>query len=151
MEWIGEHDAVKCCFIYVDEDEIPELVVDSGNESEGCRILTCHDGMVDTMATERLYFTYVEKGNRLNNSDGEKGSFFDEVYAIEEGRWRKIAEGRYTIPSVESMDDPSYTFNGVTVTEEEYTQQLATFFDAMHAQEPGLYYTLAGMKSTLKK
>lgn len=65
--------------IYVDEDEIPELVIDAGYEAGGCRILTWHEEILDMLQTNRLNFTYVEKGNLLCNSDGNMGYYYDLV------------------------------------------------------------------------
>lgn len=71
----------SCTFslIYVDEDEIPELVINAGYEAGGCRILTWHEEILDMLQTNRLNFTYVEKENLLCNSDGNMGYYYDLV------------------------------------------------------------------------
>ena len=58
-------DSWTYSLIYVDEDEIPELVMDTGVEAGGCMILTWQEGILDVLQTLRLNFTYVEKGNLL--------------------------------------------------------------------------------------
>ena len=59
--------------IYVDDDDVPELVIDSGFETGGCQILSFYDGTVRELQTARLYFTYIEKSGLLNNSEGRMG------------------------------------------------------------------------------
>jgi len=81
--------------IYVNQDNVPELVIDSGTEAKGCRILTYANGEVSVLVTRRLGFTYIERGNRLCNSDGSMNSYFDDVYEISNGRWVCIARGEY--------------------------------------------------------
>ena len=41
-----EGEEVSFALIYVDEDDIPELVIDTGIEASGCQILTWHDGVM---------------------------------------------------------------------------------------------------------
>ena len=81
--------------IYVNDDAVPELVIDSGVEADGCRILTYAAGQVNVLTTRRLGFTYIPRGNRLCNSDGSMDSYYDDVYEIRDGRWVCIARGEY--------------------------------------------------------
>lgn len=89
----GENDTYA--LIYVNDDNIPELVIDSGVEASGCRILTYGAGKVNVLTTRRLGVTYIQRGNRLCNSDGSMDSYFDDVYEIRDGRWVCIARGEY--------------------------------------------------------
>ena len=81
--------------IYVNDDNVPELVIDSGVEASGCRILTYAAGKVNVLTTRRLGFTYVPRGNRLSNSDGNMDSYFDDIYEIRDGIWACVARGEY--------------------------------------------------------
>ena len=51
--------------IYVDDDDIPELVCESGYEAGGCTILSYYDGKVTLLQTSRLYFNYIEESGLL--------------------------------------------------------------------------------------
>lgn len=42
--------------IYVNDDDIPELVLDGMVEASGCLILTYKDGYIDVLQTSRLFF-----------------------------------------------------------------------------------------------
>lgn len=122
-------DMMTYCLIYVDQDDIPELVIHTGAEAGGCQILTWHDGLLDVLQTRRLGFTYREWENLLCNSDGHMGYYYDDVYEIRDGRWRLIAYGEYDNP--EGWDEEQqryicnhYVFNGQTMTQQEYMNAL---------------------------
>ena len=89
----GENDTYA--LIYVNDDSVPELVIDSGIEASGCRILTYSAGKVNVLTTRRLGFTYIPRGNKLCNSDGNMNSYYDDVYEIRDGMWVCIARGEY--------------------------------------------------------
>jgi len=89
----GESDTYA--LIYVNDDNIPELVIDSGVEASGCRIVTYAAGQVNVLTTRRLGFTYIPRGNKLCNSDGSMDSYFDDVYEIRDGQWTCIGSGEY--------------------------------------------------------
>ena len=81
--------------IYVNDDDIPELAINSDTAAAACRILTYADGQVDVLTTRRTGYTYIPRGNRLCNSDGTMDQYFDDVYEIKDGRWVPVARGEY--------------------------------------------------------
>lgn len=142
--------------IYVDEDDIPELVIDTGVEASGCRILTYHDGVVDELQTMRLNFTYIEKANLLCNADGNMGRYYDSVYSIRDGKWVYIDGGVYGDgPDGIQYDDDGelicvYNWNGSDVSEEEYHRQLETVYPTQRAGYPNQYYILSDLRALLE-
>lgn len=142
--------------IYVNEDDIPELVIDSGIEAGGCEILTYYEGAVDVLKNYRLNFDYIEKGNRFCNSDGNMGSYYDYVYTIENGKWTCIGEGRYGDGENGVQQDENgdfiyvYSWEGESVDEQEYAQRLSEVYDKQKAVTPQNYYILREMRSLLK-
>lgn len=56
--------------IYIDADEIPELVEIGADEATGCRIINFSDGAAHVTQLNRLYFSYIERENLLCNSEG---------------------------------------------------------------------------------
>ena len=147
-----EDDTYSYAFIYVDDDDIPELVVDTGVEASGCQILTYHDGMLDVLQTSRLYFAYLEKKNILDNCDGHMGYYYDLVYTIKNGKWELIFDGNYS--GFADEDEPAwdeenqryhvtdYEVNGKKTDEAGYMDALNEVYDwmeAMSVQEYLLY------------
>lgn len=130
--------------IYVDYDEIPELVIDSGNQETGCRILTYAAEAVSVLQTNRLWFTYIETENLLCNSDGLMDDFFDIVCSIEDGEWVQTASGHYDgmLGWDEKTNRPiceRYSWNGQEVTMAEYYVALRQVYDTARGKAPEEY------------
>lgn len=141
--------------IYVDEDDIPELVIDTGVEAGGCVILTYHDGTMDELQTMRLNFTYIERENLLCNADGHMGYYYDSVYTIRDGKWVYVGGGEYGDgPDGMQFDDEGelicvYSWDGETVSEEEYGRQLEAVYPSHSAVHPERYYILDDLRGIL--
>lgn len=145
-------DSLTYSLIYVDEDDIPELVIDCGYELGGCVILTWHNGKLDWMQTYRLEFTYLERQNLLCNGSGHRGYYYDLVYTIQDGCWALVADGRFWEAHYDEITgdlDFAFSWNGVEVSEEEYNRQLASVFDGKQSVEPTQYYIQPDMRSLL--
>lgn len=160
LNWLqDEEDADICTYslICVDDDEIPELVKDTGVEAGGCRIATWHDGTFDYLQTSRLNFTYVEKGNLLCNSDGNMGYYYDDIYAIESRLWKYVAGGTYHDPESGPQLDAEennyiyeYEWEGEPVEESAYEQRFQAVYPGNQAKTPENYYILDDMISILQ-
>ncbi len=145
--------------IYVDEDDIPELVIDTGYEAGGCMLLTWHENSLDTLQTSRLYFNYIEKGNLLCNSEGHMGYYYDDIYTIQNGKWTYLSGGTYgDPPQGPALDENGipvyiYNWNGTDVSEDEYQANLNAVYPyspGSPAIEPTKYYILDEILSVLK-
>lgn len=136
--------------IYVDEDDIPELLMDSGFEAGGCKILTFHDGVVDEWQSSRLNVTYIEKGNLICNSDGLMGCYYDYIFTIRDGKWCPVEGGEwgYEWPAEEMIY--TYKWNGTEVSEDEYKTYLNEVYPQERQRRPERYYILKEMLSILK-
>jgi len=121
--------------IEVNGDGVPELVIDTGVEAGGCLILTYGKQGVDLLQTERRGFTYVEGGNRLSNSDGAQGVYYDCVYEIKDGRWTAVFTGNYCgefpewSPSQERYICDVYMVDGEETTMEKYLRAYDAAYD----------------------
>lgn len=126
-------DYYGCELIYLDNDNLPELIIYGVYEAAGNIVLTYDGSQVHDLYLGRLYFDYMERMNRLCNSGGHMGYYFDIVYCIKDGMMTQIGEGIYQ----EVYDDQNniitdeeggliyeYTWNGQEVTYDEYMQAL---------------------------
>lgn len=162
LNLLDGRDQLTYSLIYVDEDDVPELVADTGYEAGGCQILTWHEGKTDVLQTSRLYFNYIERGNLLCNSDGNMGYYYDDIYAIRDGKWEYLAGG-----TLEEMlfgeggpvlDDDGeyvyeYTWNGEDVDKAAYQERLNAVYPVSPenpAKEPERYYILDELLSLLE-
>ena len=137
-------DGQTYALIYIDDDEIPELVVNSGFEAGGCQIISYHDGLVNELQTSRLHFTYIEKGGVICNSDGNMGGYYDNVYRLENGRWKITFNGFYheyeELPKGAKDGDSGelkrdYQIDEKEVDEETYKAKLKEVYNLDKAKE----------------
>lgn len=145
IQGLENGDSYTYALIYVNDDEIPELVADSGFEAGGCMIMTFDGNEMDILQTSRLYFDYVERGNALRNADGHMGYYYDIVYTIEDGKWVKVAEGVYhdpeSGPQLDENEDYVYEYEweGESVDSAEYNDELEAVYDISDSVVPGAY------------
>lgn len=122
--------------IYVDEDDIPELVIDAGFSMY--HILTFHDGEIDELKTDRATACYMERQNLLDDDNGAMGFYHDYIYSIENGKWVYVTGGEYSdkYDDEHGAYDFTYRWEGEEVSEAVYQQKLKEVFDTEHAIEP---------------
>lgn len=106
LDTLAGADVLVYSLIYVDDDDIPELVADSGFDGGykiidgGCQvILTFHDHVLDEWEPLRSRFTYIERENVIcdvQNGIGVNEEFHgDSIYTIEDGKWVYVGGGYY--------------------------------------------------------
>ena len=129
--------------IYINDDAIPELVEIGIDEATGCNIVSFADGAVNETQLSRLYFSYIERGNLLCNSEGNMDSYYDIVYSMESGRLVPIASGYYGAEdnSNVQLDDEGnpiyqYEWEGILMSRDEYNQAFQAVYDTASAM-PG--------------
>lgn len=156
---IEDSDGYTYALIYVNNDNVPELVMDSGYEAGGCMLVTYNCGRIDVLQTSRLYFNYVERGNVLDNCDGHMGYYYDIISKIENGKWVTVAEGTYHDPEDGVQADQNgnyiyeYEWNGNSVTEEEYMEYYTELMQINQGKDPvgpDIYYIRDEMLSYLE-
>ncbi len=146
--------------IYVDEDDIPEMVINSQYEAGGCQIVTWHKGKLDVLQTSRLYFTYIEHENLLNNEDGHMGYYYDLVYTIRDGEWTMLFNGEYSGFADDDSDDydevsgryicTDYLIDGKKTDRKGYMDALLSVYDLDRSQPPKSYLLIDDLRSYLE-
>lgn len=148
--------------IYLDDDEIPELVEIGTCAAAGCRVVHYHDGAAYEAQLSRLNFTYIEKSGLLCNSDGHMDYYYDIVYSLEGGILAPIASGLWgwLDESVYGQFDESgnplyvYEWNGVRMEQAEYEEELNKIYDTSKMQQGYIWdewYTEDEMTELLRK
>lgn len=135
--------------IYLDDNDIPELVLMGNSEAIGCKIVHFSNGGIHETQLDRLFFTYIERGNLLCNSEGNMDSYYDLVYSIVDGKFVCVASGYYGAQDNENVQfdkkgEPiyQYEFDGVKMSKEEYAKALKAVFDNTKATAPEHCYTM---------
>ncbi len=128
--------------IYVDEDNIPELVAIGKYEVQGCKICNYWDGKVFETQLTRLYFSYIEKENLLCNSEGRMDYYYDLVFSIVDGKMNRIAAGYWGAQDNSNiqLDEEGYPiyqyqWNDVEMSEKEYNENLNDVYDKSKASD----------------
>jgi DNA-directed RNA polymerase specialized sigma24 family protein len=128
--WVGYS------LIYVDDDDIPELVAFGNCEATGNLICTYYDGQINQFYLNRSYFAYLPRQNKLCNSGGNMDVLFDYVYEIKDGNLVSVAKGDYGAEdnSNVQIDENGdfiyrYYWNGEEVSKEQYSELLDEVFD----------------------
>lgn len=170
LNYLEEDDyADRCTYslIYVDDDNIPEMVVDTGFEAGGCQFLTFHGHVLEVWQSDRRNVTYIERGNLICNSDGNMGYYYDNVYTIQDGKWVYVDGGiRGDGPEMQ-MDEHGYPLQffywpgeeprsreeywaGEEIPQEEYEARLNAIYPEEQSMYPQKYYILDEIKSMLR-
>ena len=70
---------------YIDDDEIPELVLTGNCEACGKAILTQHNGVVTQWYSWRNGVEYAPRNGLIRNNDGSMGHYYDRYIRLEKG------------------------------------------------------------------
>ena len=79
--------------IFVNEDDIPELVCNSNDETFGVYLISYHEGSLNYALTSGTEFTYIEKQNIVDNTGVVLGAYYDNLLAIRDGQWVLLGYG----------------------------------------------------------
>lgn len=152
LDSYDDRDIAVYAFIYVDEDDIPELAVSSGWMLNS-RVLTFHDEMVNALEISGFTVHYMERGNRLSNTWSHmwEGNAF--YYTLYDGQWELAGSGKFYELDEDGneVDEYIYEWNGRKVTEEEYEQKVNSVFPAEleEHQHPAYQYSYDELYSLL--
>lgn len=122
-------DQVCYSFIYLNDDNIPELLISSAQEFWVCGICSYTNNSVISTGVNNRDSWYLEKQNLLYAWGGYE-SFYDNIYTIKDGAFSCVANGKEEKQYDENgMPFFEYFWNEQSVSEEEYQNLLAQAFD----------------------
>ena len=140
--WENDEAYTGYALIYLDADDIPELVQIGDYEAAGCRIVGWYDGKTYDNQLNRLYFSYIEKENLLCNSEGNMDYYYDLVYRMEKGQLVSVASGYYGAEDNSNVkfDENGeriyhYEWEGTEMSKEEYQDELNKVYDMAKARD----------------
>ena len=115
-------------FIYLDGDNIPELVAAGQFSLAGNLVCTYANGVVGLNVGEAA--RCIERKNLLISSGGRQGSYYDDVYSIHNGKFVQVFNGAWVEDLDENADENGnfiyrYYINSEEVSEEEYRNRLS--------------------------
>jgi hypothetical protein len=79
------NDGNSYCLIYLDDDDIPELLDFGVSEADGTRVVVYNNGSFTENQMSRLSVQYIPGENLLLNNEGNMGYYTANVYSIVNG------------------------------------------------------------------
>ena len=141
---------VTYTLIYLDDDDIPELFIDTGIEASGQMVITYFDGKVVDQYLSRIGSQYIEKSGLIYTDTGHMDYYPISIIKLENGVFTEIASGiRYVSEEDfkkmgEDENYPytlTYEWGDETVTEEEFNAHVAEYYDVDKGKYPDNYYS----------
>ena len=137
----GNWDYVSYELVYLDGDDIPEIYITYESWAAGCNLLSFHNGQVIHTILGSGQLTYVEKENVFLHSYGHMGSFWDTIYTLTNGVPTEVVSGTATMAMDENgypvEGNTTYTWEGETVSEQEYQNKINEYIDPYRAKPTG--------------
>ncbi len=136
--------------IYLDNDDVPELFINTGIEASGEIVVTYYDGEVIENHLYRLGSQYIEKSGFVYTDTGHMDYYPVTIMKLENGTFTEIASGLKYLSEENSkkmsQDENypytlSYEWEDEPVTEEEFNANVAEYYDVDKGKYPDNYYT----------
>lgn len=126
--------------IYLDDDDVPELIMAGSDEARGNVLVAYTKDGVKENQLNRLFFTYIERGNQLCNSEGLMDYYYDLVLTLRDGELVLTDQGYYGAEDNTNVQFDEngeriyrYEWNGKQVTKDEYAKALNAVYDQSKA------------------
>lgn len=132
LEKLPEDSFPRGRFLYINNDNIPELFLEGICAAAGNRLLTIYHGKVyEHYISGHGAIMYLEKKNRYYTFGGHMDSYFDDVGKLSKGKMVSIANGTYGAEDnsnvkLDENGEPIYRYywNGKEVTKKAYEKKL---------------------------
>jgi curved DNA-binding protein CbpA len=115
--------------VYINNDDIPELVLLGTSEADGNVICTYVDGEFYYINLFRSYFYFIPYQNVINNSGGNMGYYYDYIYSITNNGFNSILNGEWESNFDESENvENNFRIDGNDVSIEDYAQSVDKYY-----------------------
>ena len=131
--------------IYLDNDDIPELFVDTGIEAGGQIIATYYDGKVIEQHFPRLGSQYIEKSGLIYTNTGHMDYYPLTITKLENGTFTEIGSGLSYVTEedrdkmINDENHPyilTYEWEGEKVSEDQFNAYVAELYDLEQSKYP---------------
>ena len=141
-----ENSVTEFTLAYIDGDEIPELIAETGFTYSGGEVSTVYNGALKSLGVWTYGVSYIDRQNAMLSSGGHMDDYYYDVYKIEKGKFVKTAGGIYGLDENfdydkdyaggEIEDYYKYRWNDKSVSKGQYKKLLKKAFDASLATNP---------------
>ena len=133
-DWSDEYGEMS--LIYIDDDDIPELVIDWASTAGGAQVCTISNGKLVYTYVETGGVSYIERQNIFVSSGGRMGHYYETVYTIQNGEFTVLHRGEHGEEETDDEEMPFYFYwhwDGEEVTHSKYSENLKSAFDRSKA------------------
>lgn len=127
---------IRFGFIFIDEDEIPELLIFPDNShAAGVEVYTCIDKQVVELGIFGSfgYMQYVEKGGMIFGGFTGQGATYSDFYRIEDGK-SKLVSSLVSWPDYSRLEEGEYVefyeIDELSVTEDIFMAKWEELYDS---------------------
>ncbi len=149
-DWGFSDPSFSYSLIYVDDDEIPEIVIDMGS-MDMHRIATYKDGEIIILKEEDSYpiysIGYMERSGILYSNGGFSGFYPFCIYKLENGSFKLVAYGHESEMPDGNGDVTTeyYVGDNEKVSKKEYDAKIEQYIDSKKLKYPENYYSMDEM------
>ncbi len=146
----GQDSGMRFALIYLDDDEVPELFIDTGFEAGGECIVTFHDGKTIKQQLERCGSQYIEKSGLIYTNTGHMDYYPLTITKLENGQFTEIGSGLSYVSEENGKkmrEDENYPYiltyewEGKTVTEDQFNAEVAELYDLDQSKYPENFHS----------
>lgn len=126
--------------IYIDDNDIPELWICYPTTASGGLVCTFDgENVQEVYISEYGTLSYIERSGYFYSSGGHMDVYWDGVFQLKDGRFTEVAHGDFgaedntNVQFGENGPIYQYVWNGQSVSETEYQQELKDSFDLASA------------------
>ena len=145
--------------IYLDDDNIPEIFVNTGTSAGGEYILTYHNGNIVKQYFPRTGSEYIERSGLVYTNTGHMWYYPLTITKLENGVFKVIGKGLSYVSEEDlkkmEKDENSdliltYEWEGKTVTKDQFNAKVAELYNLKKSKVPNNYYTYDKFINLLK-
>lgn len=119
-----------CGLIYIDDDDVPELIIEYGVEALGTRVVSYKNGETISEVFFRIGgFHYMERKGLIHNAVGLQGWMMDDFASLDNEGFHNLGMGSRFGEAMDYIHFDKFQWNGEDVSEEEFNSSVAGLFD----------------------
>ena len=154
------NNGLELTLIYLDDDDVPELFIDTGIEAGGEIIATYYDGEVVSYNFPRLGSQYIERSGLVYTNTGHMDYYPLTITKLEDGEFREIGIGLAYLSEADRehlIADENYPYiltyewEDELVSEEQFNANVAEIYDMEQSVYPEEFVPYDEFLKGLKK
>ncbi|MCR5747260.1 MAG: SPOR domain-containing protein [Lachnospiraceae bacterium] len=128
--------------IYLNDDDIPEVLYSGLDEASGMGVISYSENGIAYQPIPRHDFAYIERSGLILSESGNTGSYYTNIYKLENGSFSTIGSGDYHDKIVDDHVEFEYSWEGNAVSEQEYRAEISKLYDSSKTTRLSNNYTL---------